>query len=212
MNRIFLAGLLGGIAMFFWTFVAYTLLPLGNIGIRRLPNEPAVLDALQRYIAEHSGAYLFPGFPQGSNLPDKKAETAGNRDEIVARYPSGMLVYNAAGTRPFERVRWLVVDFVIEVVQVVIAGFLLGLTRLKRFAARVNFVLLIGVVVAIGTNLSYWNWFGFPWNYTLASVFIQVVGFLCAGLVAALVLRKQTFGINAPRWFLQKLLWSDMSS
>jgi hypothetical protein len=94
---------------------------------------------------------------------------------------------------------------------VVIAVFLLGLTRLRTFVARVNFVLLIGVVVAIGTNLSYWNWFGFPWNYTLAAVFIQVVGFLCAGLVAALVLRKQTFGVTAPRWFLQKLLWSEMS-
>lgn len=211
MNRIFLAGLLGGMAMFFWTFVAYTLLPLGNVGIRRLPNEPAVLDALQKNIAEHSGAYLFPGFPQTSNPADKKAEAIGNRDEIVARYPSGMLVYNAAGTRPFERYRWLVVDFVIEVAQVVIAVFLLGLTRLTTFVARVNFVLLIGVVVAIGTNLSYWNWFGFPWNYTLSSMFIQVVGYLCAGLVAALALRKQTFGVTAPRWFLQKLLWSEMS-
>jgi len=47
MNRIFLAGLLGGIAMFIWTYLAYTALPLGGIGLRRLPNESAVLEANQ---------------------------------------------------------------------------------------------------------------------------------------------------------------------
>jgi hypothetical protein len=31
MNRIFLAGLLGGIAMFIWTYLAYAALPLGGI-------------------------------------------------------------------------------------------------------------------------------------------------------------------------------------
>lgn len=45
--------------MFFWTYAANTVLPLGNIGIRRLPNESAVLDVLQRNIAEHSG--ISPG-------------------------------------------------------------------------------------------------------------------------------------------------------
>ena len=78
MSRIFLAGLLGGIGMFFWTFAAYTLLPLGNIGIRSLPDEAAVLRVLQHSIAEHSGAYLFPGFRQSSNPSDKKAEGAGD--------------------------------------------------------------------------------------------------------------------------------------
>jgi hypothetical protein len=209
MSRIFLAGLLGGIGMFFWTFAAYTLLPLGNIGISRLPNESAVLGVLQHSIAERSGAYLFPAFRQSSDPSDKKAEGAGDPAEIVARHPSGILIYNAAGTRPFEMFRWLLVDFVIELAEVVIAVFLLGLTRLTTFVARVSFVLLIGVVVGIATNLSYWNWFGFPWNYTLGLVFIQVVGFLCAGLVAALVLRKQTFGVKAPVSFLQKLFWND---
>src|SRR5262245_57369253 len=107
MTRIFFAGLLGGIGMFFWTFAAYTLLPLGNFGISRLPDESAVLDVLQHSIAERSGAYLFPGLPQSSNLSDKKTEGAGDPAAIVARYPSGMLIYNAAGTRPFEMFRWL---------------------------------------------------------------------------------------------------------
>ena len=37
MTRIFLAALLGGIAMFIWTSIAHMALPLGEAGIRRNP-------------------------------------------------------------------------------------------------------------------------------------------------------------------------------
>jgi len=205
MARIFLAGLLGGIAMYIWTYIAYNALPLGNIGLRKLPNEPAILHALQSNIAEKSGVYLFPGLRLGSNPSDKKTEAADNLAETVARYPSGMLIYNAAGSRPIELFRWLSVDFLIELGQVVLAVFLLSRTRLTRFSARVIFVLLIGVVAAIATNLSNWNWYGFPLDYTLACICIQAVGFLCAGLVAATVLRKQIFGVTLHRSFFREI-------
>jgi glycerol uptake facilitator-like aquaporin len=45
------------------------------------------------------------------------------------------------------------------------------------------------VIAAIATNVSYWNWYGFPTNYTAAYIFIQVVGFFCVGLVAALMMK-----------------------
>jgi len=43
MTRVFLAGILGGIAMFVWTSIAHTVLPLGEAGIREIPNEKTVL-------------------------------------------------------------------------------------------------------------------------------------------------------------------------
>ena len=39
-HAIILAGIAGGIAMFIWSFVP-TVLPLGEVGVRMLPNEPA---------------------------------------------------------------------------------------------------------------------------------------------------------------------------
>ena len=45
------------------------------------------------------------------------------------------------------------------------------------FAGRVGFVTMAGVLAAIATNVSYWNWYGFPTNYTAAYMLIQVVGF-----------------------------------
>lgn len=193
MTRIFLAGLLGGIAMFIWTYLAYTVLPLGYIGTRGIPNETAVLDALQKNIGEKSGVYIFPGPMLGPNRTDEqKAKAMDHLAESVARYPSGILMYNAAGARPIEMFRWLSVDFVTELAEAFLAVFLLSRTRLTTFGARARFVLVTGILVAIGTNVSYWIWYGFSGSYILAYMFIQVVGFLCVGLVAALVLKKQT--------------------
>jgi hypothetical protein len=199
MNRIFLAGLLGGIAMFIWVYIAYTVLPLGFIGLRKLPNETAVLDALQKNIAENSGIYLFPGLWLEPNPPHNDFA------DKVARYPSGILMYNAAGSRSVAMSRWLLVDFLTQLAEALLAVFLLSRTRLTTFGARLTFVLLVGILAASATNVGYWNWYGFPWSYTLAFIFIQVVGFLCIGLVAAFVLRKQTFGVASSRRFLPRI-------
>src|SRR2546423_521099 len=62
--------------------------------------------------------------------------------------------------------------------------------RLATFGARAGFITLVGVLAAITTNIPYWNWYGFPTSYTVAYMFIEIIGFLVAGLVAAAVLRK----------------------
>ena len=194
MKRIFLAALLGGIAMFIWTSIAHMALPLGEAGIREIPNETAVLDAMQSNIAEKAGLYVFPGFGLGPN-PSREAqhEAMKHMDEKLAQHPSGILMYHPAGSRPFVMVRHLAIEFLTEFLQALLVVYLLSLTRLTTFGARVEFVTVAGVLAAVATNISYWNWYGFPAVYTTAYMLIQVVGFFCVGLVAALVLKNQTF-------------------
>ena len=203
MNRIFLAGLLGGIAMFLWQHLAYTTLPLRlTTGFCTLPNEPAVLDVMQKNIAENSGIYVFPALRLDPYLSDKKRDATKNFAEAMARYPSGLLIYNAAGSRVAELSRWLWVEFLIETAQAFLAVFLLSQTRLTTLAGRLTFVLLVGLMATFGSHVSDWNWYGFTWKYTLATIFIQLVGFLCVGLVATFILRKQTFGEpSTPSFF-----------
>lgn len=194
MTRIFLAGLLGGIAMFIWSSIAHMALPLGEIGINEIPNEQNVLEAMQNNIAAKSGLYIFPGFGLGTNpTREQKNEAMKHMAENFAKSPSGLLMYNAAGSRPVDMMRWLGVEFVTEVAEALLAVYLLSRTRLTTFAARLGFMVVAGILAAIATNISYWNWYGFPTNYTLSYILVQVVGFFCAGLVAAFVLRKQTF-------------------
>ncbi len=192
MTRIFLAAMLGGIAMFIWTSFAHMALPLGEAGIGEIPNEKAVLDAMQSNIGEQSGLYVFPGFGLGPNpTHEAKSEAMKQMGENVATKPTGILVYHPVGSRPLMMVRWLAVEFATELAEAFLVLFLLSKTRLTSYGARVGFVVLAGVLVAIGTNISYWNWYGFPAVYTASYMLIQIVGFLCLGLVSGLVLKPR---------------------
>ena len=101
MKRIFLAGLLGGIAMFIWTAIAHMALPLGEAGIREIPNEAAVLDAMQSNIAKKNGLYFFPVLGSARTRSGRATEAMKHMDENLARHPSGLLLYHPAGSRPF---------------------------------------------------------------------------------------------------------------
>ena len=81
-------------------------------------------------------------------------------------------------------------QFGTELLESILVVFLLAQTRLVSFGGRVGFVTVAGILAAIATNVSYSNWYGFPCIYTASYMFIQVIGFLCVGLVAALVLRN----------------------
>jgi hypothetical protein len=188
--RILLAGILGGIAMFVWNFIAHDLLPLGHTGIHEIPNEAAVLDAMKANIGENHGLYFFPGLGFGDN-PTREQESEGMKQmaQKLAANPSGILIYHPPG-RTFAFVRALVVEFSTDVLQSILVVFLVAQTSLATFGSRVGFAFVAGVLATITTNISYWNWYGFPKRYTAAYMFIELVGFLCVGIVAAMVLRK----------------------
>ncbi|MGH7938454.1 MAG: hypothetical protein ACRD5Z_09165, partial [Bryobacteraceae bacterium] len=69
--------------------------------------------------------------------------------------------------------------------------FLLSITRLTTYVGRLGFVTIAGVLAAIATNVSYWNWYGFPAAYTASYIFVQIVGFICLGVVASLILKNR---------------------
>ena len=188
--KILLAGILGGVVMFIWTSIAHMALPLGEAGLREIPNESAVLGAMQNNIGEQTGLYIFPAPGVGKNATrQEKNEAMKHMGEKMATNPSGILMYHAPG-RPFTLGKWLGIEFGTELLEAILVLFLLAQTRIASFAGRVGFVLAAGILAAIATNVSYWNWHGFPGVYTAGYMFIQIVGFFLVGIVAAFVLRK----------------------
>jgi hypothetical protein len=189
--KILLAGILGGIVMFIWTSVAHMALPLGEAGIREIPNESAVLSAMQSNIGDQTGLYIFPGPGVGKNATrQEKNEAMRHMAEKMAANPSGILMYHAPG-RPFTIGKWLGIEFGTELLEAILVVFLLAQTRIVSFAGRVGFVLAAGILAAVTTNISYWNWYGFPGVYTASYMLIQMVGFLLVGVAAALILPKR---------------------
>jgi len=187
--KILLAGILGGIAMFIWTSIAHMLLPLGEVGVGEIPNESAVLSAMQSNIGDQTGLYIFPGMGIGKNAThQEKNEAMKQVAAKAASGPSGILMYHPS--RQFTFGKLMGIEFATELLAAILAVFLLAQTRITSFGGRVGFVLVVGILAAIATNVSYWNWYGFPFVYTASYMLIQIVGFLCVGIAAAWVLRK----------------------
>ena len=190
-TRAFFAGILGGIAMFIWSFIAHDLLPLGEMGIREFTNEAAMLDALKTNLGDAGGLYHFPGHKAGPNATrQEKSEAMKRAMEKTASGPSGMLIYHP--TREFTFGKLLGIEFATELLEAILVVFLLTQTRIESSRGRVGFVLVAGILAAITTNIPYWNWYGFPSKYTAAYMSIEIVAFLCVGLIAALVLRNRS--------------------
>jgi len=195
--KIVLAGVLGGIAMFIWTSIAHMALPLGEAGISEIPNESAVVSAMQSSIGEQTGLYIFPGPGVGKTATrQEKHEAMKHMGEKMATNPSGILMYHAPG-RPMAFGKLLGIEFGTELLEAILVVFLLAQTSIASFAGRVGFVLVAGILASIATNVSYWNWYGFPCVYTASYMLIQIIGFFLVGIVAAFVLRKNSVG-TAP--------------
>ena len=190
-TRAFFAAILGGIAMFIWSFIAHDLLPLGETGIREFKNEAAMLDALKTNLGDAGALYHFPGHKASPNATrQEKSEAMKRAMEKAASGPSGMLIYHP--TREFTFGKLLGIEFATELLEAILVVFLLTQTSIESFAGRVGFVFLAGILAAIATNIPYWNWYGFPSRYTAAYMSIEIIGFLCVGLIAALVLRNRS--------------------
>src|SRR5207248_6308265 len=130
------------------------------------------------------------GHKESPNATRQEKSDAINRAmEKAASGPSGMLLYHP--TREFTFGKLLGIEFATELLEAILVVFLLTQTRIESFAGRVVFVLLAGILAAITTNIPYWNWYGFPSNYTAAYMSIEIIGFLCVGLVAALLLKNR---------------------
>ena len=88
--------------MFIWTSIAHMALPLGEAGINEIPNESAVLSAMQSNMGDKTGLYIFPGLGVGKNATrEEKSEAMKQMQQKIAANPSGILMYHPPG-RPSD--------------------------------------------------------------------------------------------------------------
>ena len=172
--RVLMAGILGGIAMYVWASVAH-LTPLGAVGVKALPNEAVAVATLKLDLGEARGVYVFPGMTAAKGGPATGA--------------AGIIVYSPHAPLTLSP-RQLGVEFGLEIVESLLLAAAAALVA-GGFGARVGLAVLVGVIAAITTNLSYWNWYGFTLDYTLATGFTELMKYVIAGLVIALVLGRR---------------------
>ena len=184
--RVLIAGVLGGVLMFIWTAVAHMATPLGSTGISPVKDEDALAAALQPGLGDKPGFYLFPSVD-----PKAKDQAAQMRNYVVKAKASGtaFIVYHPPGGNAEMSPKMLGSEFAMEVVEALLCAWILSLTTGLSYFGRLGACGLVGLVSGLTTNASYLIWYGFPCDYTLAYIFIDVVRFLAAGLAIAWLIR-----------------------
>jgi len=130
MKRILIGGIVGGIVLFLWGWVAHMLLPIGDMGLKTIPNEEAVLAAMKDSIHD-PGLYFFPGIDMSRKPTDEEWNA------WKARYkagPDGLLLYHPQGEEPISP-KQLITQLITNIVSALIAAFLLSQAVAAGFGA-----------------------------------------------------------------------------
>lgn len=183
--RIFIAALLGAIAMFVWTSIAHIATPLASMGLSQIPNEQAVLEPMAANITA-PGLYFYPWI----DPKDPNAMTKMQAAEKVN--PHGLLIYSPPGVNADSNMApMLVKEFIKQFIQALIAAWIAAMI-VGGFTTRWLVVTGMFVSSAIAVNVSYWNWYHFPADFTAAAIIMELVSGIVAGAVIAWWLGRQT--------------------
>src|SRR4051794_22524552 len=115
-KRTLLAGVLAAIGMFAWSSIAHIATPLGDAGIREIPNEDAVLTSLRTTLGDSHGLYMYPGFGAERNSTTQRGAMMERYAAKLATNPSGVLVYHPPGAKPMMPSQ-LVTEFLSELAE-----------------------------------------------------------------------------------------------
>jgi hypothetical protein len=183
MARILLGGLVAGIIIFFWGFAAHEALPLGETGIHDLPQEEVFSKDVKDAVKE-PGIYLLPG---RAMMRSKSAEEQRLLLEKVAKGPTGFLIIHPEGSET-ALPKYLLPQFLTNVFCGILAAFLVTQLR-PGFLVRVLCVAFMGVFGFVMVCVPYWNWYGFPLDFTIAQFIEHTVGWFLAGIALAAIVR-----------------------
>ncbi len=184
-KRVILGGLLGGILLFNWGYVAHMVLPLGHMACHVLPDEATVIGSIRSTIKE-PGFYLFPGMDM-SKQPSKSEQEAWT--EKAKQGPVGVVIVRPQGGEGMTP-KTLGTEFGTNVVSALLAALILSQVRVgASYWTRVGIVTLLGVFAFVTVIVPYWNWYSFPADFVTSEAIEHTVGWLLAGLVLAAIVR-----------------------
>lgn len=198
MKRIVIAGLSSGLALFFWGFVSWVVLPWHNMTFRELPGEARVREVLRDEMKE-SGSYFIPWLHE-SQMTDA-ASTEKAMAEMTERHRQGPVVqvfYQVDGAEPMAPhvlLRGVIIDLLIGFVAAVMVGLTLDPTR--GFSRRFGIVLATGLFTVLMTHVTDWNFMYRPLDYTLVMCADHLVGATIVGLIVAAIVRPTASSTTA---------------
>ena len=190
MKKILWAGLVGGLVVFLWGTLSHTLLPIGQMGLKPMPVSSPLLDAMKSGLSEE-GLYYYPG-----READRK-QTEAEDAVWMTKYrmgPTGLLLYRPNGAEPMSPGQ-LGIQLATDIFGALLLAYLLvaiaGSTGAQvPLAKLLRISCVAGLFAWASISIAHWNWYGFPRAFVLAELIDQVVGWMLAGWIMALLWRR----------------------
>jgi hypothetical protein len=194
--RIGIGAMLAAVVLMAWGFVFWDLLAVPDSVLRPLPAGESLTREL-RTSPLTTGVYLSPHPPTG---PHRTAESWAAFDKQCREGPLLYLFYRREGAAPMN-VTTYARGALLMFSAAFLAGCLLAVVapRLRSFAARAGFVLLLGLFATFFVNLTQPVWFHHPWGYHFVMAVFDCSNALLMGLVLAWFVRPD---LQDPGWAL----------
>jgi hypothetical protein len=183
MQKIIKCGLIGGVVLFIWGAISWSVLPWQKNQIQTFSNESEVRSALgDRDNA--SGLYLVPNVHGYSNDPAGLAKA----QDRMREGPFAFVSLNAEGKNPSSG-GTVIASLIVKIIGVALATWLvLKTANPMGYTKIVQYITMIGILLAIMSMMPLIIWFGFPANYVIGSMIDIVFGWFFVGLAIARVL------------------------
>lgn len=189
-SRIAVAGLVGGLVLFFWGFLSHVVIGLVEEGVDAMPAqvEASVSDTL-RSAPVPSGLYAVPGIEKEDR---KDSEARAAWEAKVRQGPNALVVVQAGPGEPMSTTQ-LVRELLTDVVIALVAAMLLSCTAgcCTTLLSRTGFVAALGLLLGMAHGVRYWNWYHFPPAFTLWSMLDYLIAMTLVGLAVALIVKPK---------------------
>jgi len=176
MNKYILGSFLAAIAFFVWGFLYWAVSPASHMIVHSTDDDVAV-GAMLKQMFPLDGMYTVPGM--------------ANDDETMAMLheagPIATVHIKHAGANPMGA-KFFIMGIVHSWVSTLLLTFLLVKASpavLSSYGRRVWFVTLVGVAIAVVSDMSFPIFWGHPWPVYLFNASFVVTGMFVVGLVLA---------------------------
>ena len=182
MGKALLKGcIFGGIIVFAWMIVSWTVLPWHCWSLKGIENQSAVSEALVNNTSE-DGIYVIPSFcgAEWDEMGEKVAE--------MEKGPFVFMSLKRYGHGP--NTGTFVISFIFQLIGALGITFLILKTKGLNYFSKVGLVTLIGFLIGFLGALPYWNWWGFSFGFVFVELLDMVIAWFLAGLVIAAVAKE----------------------
>lgn len=175
-------GVMGGVVMFLWGMISWTVLPWHDATMKRFVDESAVAAVLTAN-APRRGVYILP-YPGGTG--------SGSASTAAAQTgPRAFVAYDDRAS--FSMSRPMGGALLINILGALCLTWLLVRARLGYWG-RVLSATAAGVFAGVVADLPAWNWWGFSTPFTIIAFLDHMLGGFLAGLVIAWVIDDAPLG------------------